>query len=111
MATPDDLAIRVLQQLQILGVGQSASAEEKLAALQKIQAVHASIEKDERVRWTLQRVPLAAQEPYVLMAAFLLAPQFPQVNDVSNWWQWGQTEINRLVSNNSDDLPTRTEYF
>lgn len=111
MATPDDLATRVLKKLQILGLGQTASPEDSQAALEKIQAVHASVSKDERVRWTLQRVPQAAEEPYVLMAAFLLSPEYPQAVDASSFWAWGQRELNSLINVKRTDAPVRTEYF
>lgn len=110
MATKAELAKRVLQNLKVLGTGQTADAEDQLIAEQKVSAVHASLKKDERVRWTIQEIPEAAEEAYVFMAAFLAAPSFGQglTQDV---WNWGQQEITRLISTPASGENTPTEYF
>lgn len=110
MANKAELATRVLRKIKVLGAGQTADAEDQLIAEQKVAAVHASLKKDERVRWTLQDVPEAAEEAYVFMASFLAAPEFgagigPEV------WTWGQQEITRLISTPRSGEATRMEYF
>lgn len=110
MATKAELATRVLRKIKVLGAGQTADAEDQLIAEEKVSAVHASLKKDERVRWTLQDIPEEAAEPYVFMASFLAAPEFgaglgPDV------WNWGQQEITRLISTPRSGETTCTEYF
>ena len=105
-----ELANRVLQQIKVLGEGQTASPEDTQVVEQKLRAVHASLRKDERVRWTINALPEAAEEPYVLMAAFLAAPSFGQPQD-QTWWIWGEREITALVSTPTTGQPVRTEYF
>lgn len=109
-ATLTDLATRVLQKIGVLGVGQAAAPEDLSVAQQKVRAVHASIRKDDRVRWTINDLPEAAEEPYVMMAAFLAAPEFETAQD-QNWWLWGEREITALVKTPSSGRTTRTEYF
>lgn len=109
-ATQTDLAIRVLQKLRVLGVGQSASAEDLQVAKQALTAAHASLRKDERVRWTLQALPEAAELPYVLMAASMCADDFgAQANP--GWGAWAEREITALITTPETNAPTRTEYF
>lgn len=109
-ATQTDLANRVLKKIRVLGTGQVADAEDLQVAKQALKAAHASIRKDDRVRWTIQAIPEAAEEPYVLMASFLAAPEFGKPQD-SNWWVWGQREITALVNAPASGQPVRTEYF
>jgi hypothetical protein len=110
MATQAELATRVLRKLKVLGTGQTAEPEDQLIAEEKVSAVHASLKKDERVRWTLQDIPEAACEPYVFMASFLAAPEFGAglTQDV---WNWGEQEITRLISVPRSGETTRAEYF
>lgn len=48
----------------------------------KVVAVHAGLDARGRARWTLFDLPDWAEEPYVLMTAALLAPEFGQVPDL-----------------------------
>lgn len=105
-----ELATRVLQQLKVLGEGQTANPEDLLIAQQKVTAAHASLRKDERVRWTIATLPEAAEEPYVLMASYLAAPSFGQPQDQS-WWLFGEREINALVATPQSGASVRVEYF
>jgi hypothetical protein len=93
-----------------LGEGQTANAEDQQIAEQKVRAVHASIRKDERVRWTINDLPEAAEEPYVLMAAFLGATEFSRPPDPM-WWTWGEREINSIIQTPQSGQTVRTEYF
>ncbi|MEX3972253.1 hypothetical protein [Paraburkholderia caribensis] len=109
-ATLTDLATRVLQKIGVLGVGQPAAPEDISVAKQKVTAVHASIRKDDRVRWTINDMPEAAEEPYVFMASFLAAPEF-EVAANQSWWLWGEREITAIVKTPKSGEPVRTEYF
>ncbi|WP_155632860.1 hypothetical protein [Burkholderia stagnalis] len=100
----------MLKKIRVLGTGQTADAEDLLLAKQKLRAVHASVRKDERVRWTIQTLPEAAEEPYVLMASFLAAPEFGKAADPM-WLTWGEREITALAKAPRSNEPTRTEYF
>jgi hypothetical protein len=100
----------VLQKLKVLGEGQTASAEDQQIAEQKVCAAHASIRKDERVRWTINDLPEAAEEPYVFMAAFLAGDAFGAPVETL-WWTWGEREITALVATPGTGQAVRTEYF
>lgn len=108
-ATQTDLATRVLQKLKVLGVGQSANADDIAVAKQSLTEVHASLRKDERVRWSLQELPEAAEVAYVYMAAFLCADDFG--TSFPNGWAYGQGEITSLINTPKSGETTRTEYF
>lgn len=109
-ATQTDLAIRVLQKLRVLGVGQPAAAEDLDKAKEALVAAHASLSKDERVRWTMQTLPIAAEMPYVLLAAVLCAEDFgAQPNP--GWGSWAEREITALITTPNSQSNTRAEYF
>lgn len=108
--TVPELAKRVLQKLKVLGEGQTAEPEDQQIAEQKLRAAHASIRKDERVRWTINDLPEAAEEPYVFMAAFLAADALGAAAETL-WWTWGEREITALVATPRTAQPVRTEYF
>ncbi|MBC8642129.1 hypothetical protein IAG25_35580 [Caballeronia sp. EK] len=110
MTTQAELATRVLRKLKVLGTGQTADADDLLIAEEKVSAVHASLKKDERVRWTLQGIPEAAAEPYVFMASFLAAPEFG-AGLTTDVWDWGEREISSLVSVPRSGEPVCAEYF
>lgn len=109
-ATINDLATRVLQKLRVLSVGQTAYPEDMEIARQKIRAAHASFRKDERVRWTISSLPEAAEEPYVMLAAYLCAPEFRKQAD-QMWVTFAEREINAVIQTPTSGAPIRTEYF
>ena len=110
MATQSDLAVRVLRKLRRLGTNQTAQPNDLLIAKQKLRAAHVSLQKDKRLRWTIQTMPEAAEEPYVFMAAFLAAPEFG-AGLGENVWNWGEQEITRLLNVVQSGEPVRMDYF
>lgn len=108
-ATKRDLGPRVLRKLSVLGAGETAEADDIDLVNEKLEAVHAALRTRGLLRWTLNAVPDFAQESYVLMAAFLAAPEFQRVPDVTMWAS-GMREIETAVA-----LPnagtTQAEYF
>jgi len=81
-------------------------------AEQKVKAVHADLEARGRVRWTLYGgdLPVWAEEPYVSMAAALLAPEF-EVKADPNLWQMGDMMLTRGISVPSLRRPVVVPYF
>lgn len=109
MATRRELAARVLRKLMVLAAGETASAEDQQLAEEKLEAVHAALQVDGLARWTLQDIPKFAEEPYVMMAAFLGARDFGQPADGTLWAQ-GLGQIQAGVALGSGG-PICTEYF
>ncbi len=110
MATQADLAVRVLRKIRRLGTNQTPQPEDMEIVLEKLRAVHVSLAKDERIRWTINTLPEAAEEPYVFMASFLSAPEFGVGIDQAVW-TWGEREITSLINVRESGDPTRMEYF
>jgi hypothetical protein len=79
-------------------------------AEQKIRVVQYSLEARGRARWTLMDVPVWAEEPLVLMAAALLAPECGVKADPS-WSDQAERELMRIVSLPSEREPVRAVYF
>jgi hypothetical protein len=96
MATISGLALRVLKKLQILPPGQDADAEDLETAIEKLRTVHASLKKEGLTQWTINDIPDYAEEPYVLMAAFLAGPEYERPVDVG-MWQFGISEIRSAI--------------
>lgn len=81
MATKNELALRLLRKLGVVGAGQTASADDLLIAEEKIVAAHDTLVSMNRARWTLNDVPGYAAEGYVLMALPFAGPEFGQPAD------------------------------
>jgi hypothetical protein len=79
-------------------------------AEQKIRAVQYSLEARGRARWTLFDIPSWAEEPLVLMAATLLAPECGVKAD-PNWYAAAEMDLMRIVSLPSERQPVRATYF
>jgi len=79
-------------------------------ATEAVTAVHADLAARGRVRWTLQDIPLAAEQPYVLSAAFKLAPEFDKPAN-PNDYLWAEKSIARLIALPTSGERVRAEYF
>lgn len=81
MATLNDLAIRTLEKLQVLGQDETASPADLAKAVQKVRSVHALLKAKGVLRWTLSDIPDYAEEPYVILACYFAAPDFQVERD------------------------------
>jgi hypothetical protein len=79
-------------------------------AEQKIRAVHASLDARGKTRWTLYDLPIYAEEPYVMMAAYMLAGEF-QIKGDPSWWATAEVDLARIVSIPSDGGVVQACYF
>ncbi len=80
----------------VINPSDPGAAEDIATAEQKLQAVHASLMKDDLVRWTLTDIPVYAEEPYVAMAAFLAGPEYEKPVSIYQW-AYGHSEIEKAV--------------
>ncbi|APT57784.1 hypothetical protein RGI145_12345 [Roseomonas gilardii] len=79
-------------------------------ATEKVQAVHARLDAIGMIRWSSLDIPDYAEEPYVLMAANLLAPLFErQASDADEIA--AMRLITKATSLSSAGEPVRAEYF
>jgi hypothetical protein len=97
MATTTDLSLRILQKLKALGSNEPADADDLVKALEKLKAAHYAFRIRGLVRWTLNTIPDYAEEPYVLMAAFLGAAEFDAVPD-QTWPLIATTDLQRAAN-------------
>lgn len=109
MATINDLAKRVLQKLQVLAAGETASAEDQELIVTKLKAVHEYLRTEDLLRWTWQDLPAYAEEPYVMMAAFLAQEDYGRAVLPQNW-SGGLTLIQSAVARPVAGS-VRAEYF
>jgi hypothetical protein len=98
-----------LNQTRIRQISMGGPAGQALAE-QKVLAVHYSLEARGRTRWTIYDLPVWGEEPYVLMAAVLLAPECGVKAD-PNWTQQAEMDLMRIVSLPSTREPVRAMYF
>lgn len=105
-----DLANRVLIKTTVLAPGEAATAEDLALARQKLAAVHESLRAHELLRWTEKDVPAFAQEPYVIMAAFLAAPEFGKPADGAAWL-FGLAQIEGGIQVRKSQDPVYSESF
>lgn len=109
MATFNDLAIRTLQKLQVLGQDETASAADLAKAVEKVTAAHALLKAKRVLRWTQADIPDYAEEAYVLIAAFLGAADF-QVERDPMGLQMGLNMIYEGINSPAVGI-TPVEYF
>lgn len=109
MATLNELGTRVLQKLRVLAANEAPASADLLKAVEKIKAAHYAFGVQQLVRWTLNDIPPAAEEPYVMMGAYLAANDFESQADPV-WPVMSTTELQRMAN-----LPalavTPAEYF
>lgn len=105
-----DLANRVLIKATVLAPGESADAADLLLGRQKLVAVHEALRAADLLRWSEKNIPLFAQEPYVMMAAFLAAPEFSKAPDGSSWL-FGLAQIEAGIQTRKSQDPVYSESF
>lgn len=110
MATKRDLAIRLLQKLEVVGDGQTASDSDIEIAERGLDGVHALLLAEKKLKWTWDSVPIYAEFPYVFLGAFLCASDFGKPSD-PGLWQVGMTMLNRSNTAPVSDAPAAAEYF
>lgn len=109
MATLNDLAIRTLLKMQVLGQDETASPADLQRATGLVRGVHAFLRTEKLLRWTFADIPDYAEEPYVMMAAYNGAPDFQVERDPEGWAR-GLRMIQSAVNLPSAGR-TQAEYF
>jgi hypothetical protein len=79
-------------------------------AAEKVRAVHANLASRRKTRWLLTDIPTAAEEPYVMMAATLMAPEAGLQPD-PNAWAGGEMQITKMNAIPATGEPMRVDYF
>lgn len=79
-------------------------------ASQKIMAVHQAYAARGRVRWTIWDIPVYVEEPYVLLAASIMAPECDVKADPS-WAVQGDQLISQFIALGSSGERVAAEYF
>jgi len=103
-AEPADTIMQSMRQTLLLGPrGLQIAAE-------KVRAVHADLVARRRTRWLLNDIPTAAEEPYVMMAAVLMAP-IASVRVDPNDWALGDRMITKIVALPSTGEVVVGQYF
>lgn len=110
MATKRDLAIRLLQKLEVVGDGQTASDSDIEIAERGLDGVHALLLAEKKLKWTWDSIPVYAEFPYVFLGSFLCANDFGKPADPGTW-QIGMTLLNRSNTAPVSDARASAEYF
>jgi hypothetical protein len=79
-------------------------------ATEAVTAVHADLAARGKVRWSQLDIPLAAELPYVLLAAFKLAPEFDKPANVNDY-TLAEKSIARLIALPTSGERVRAQYF
>ncbi|MDH2239073.1 hypothetical protein N5K27_22450 [Pigmentiphaga sp. GD03639] len=105
-----ELSNRVLEKLGVLSPGETASSEDTEKAKTALRAAHQSVVVARLARWTSNSLPSACEEPYVTLAAALVASDFNRAADPS-WWKWGMNQIAAAAATPVSQGPVCAEYF
>lgn len=97
MATLNQLGTRVLQKLKVVAANEAPDAADLQKAVEKVKAAHYAFGVQELVQWTLNDIPPYAEEPYVMMGAFLAADDF-ETEGSQSWPMLATTELQRAVN-------------
>ena len=97
-------AVTLMRQFAMAGATGQAIAEEK------VRAAHASLDARGLTRWTMLDLPDYAEEPLVMMAAELLAPEVGQP-PLPGLYVAGEREIRRLIALPSAGTAVQAVYF
>lgn len=100
MSAPEELAVRALRKLKVLGATETASPEDLELALQGVRDAHNLFDAQGLLRWTLDDIPEQADLGYVMVSAYFMAPDFVQPQEGS-WASGGLAAIQSYVN-----LPT-----
>lgn len=109
MADFNTLAPRVLMKLGVLGAEETPSSPDFVLAVDKLRAVHAWLKGERLLQWVMTDIPDFAEEPYVMMAAFMTTDEFGK-EPRQDWWQAGLRSINAAI-NVRNIGSTPAEYF
>jgi len=108
--TDPNLAKRVLEKIGVLAAGEPMAAADLQKVREKLQAAHAAVQARNLDRWTEKRLPSATIEPYVSLAAVLVAPDFGRQAG-PDWWMWGMSEMAIVAAAAVAQGPIPAEYF
>lgn len=109
MATLNQLGARVLRKLQVLAANEAADPADLAVAVEKLKAAHYAFRVQQLAAWTLNDIPDFAEEPYVMMAAFLAVGEF-EAQAMPSWPMQATTELQRAANLPAADT-TPAEYF
>jgi predicted deacylase len=79
-------------------------------ATKAVTAVHADLAARGRVRWSIEDVPAAAEQPYVTLAAFQLAPLFEQQGNAAEVVQ-ANRQLAQIIALPTSGERVQVEYF
>lgn len=96
MSTQSEIAERALRKLKVIGVTETAAAEDLALALQSVTDAHNVLAGMGLLRWAEDDIPVEADLGYVLMTAYLMAPDFVQPQQ-AEWMAQGLGIIQNVV--------------
>jgi hypothetical protein len=79
-------------------------------ATEAVMAVHADLGARDKLRWTVWDIPQAAEQPYILLAAFRLGPEFDRQVAPSDVIQ-AEHAIARMIALPTSGERVRAQYF
>ena len=96
MSTQAEIAERALRKLKVIGATETATAEDLALALQAVTDAHNVLAGMGLLRWAEDGIPAEADLGYVLMAAYLMAPDFTQPQQ-PEWMAQGVGIVQNVV--------------
>jgi hypothetical protein len=96
MSTQAEIAERALRKLKVIGATETATAEDLALAVQAVTDAHNVLAGMGLLRWAEDDIPAEADLGYVLMAAYLMAPDFTQPQQ-PEWMAQGVGIVQNVV--------------
>lgn len=117
MATAADLRNDVLQEMGVLGIGETASAEDAVLVDEILSRVHEWLVVKDLAYWGdgVTLMPEEAQEPFISLVADRSAGRFDldrlKVQELSVRASQGLSELRQLAANEIAGEPIEATYF
>lgn len=96
MSTQSELAERALRKLKVIGATETATAEDLALAMQSLTDAHNVLSGMGLLRWAEDDIPNDVDLAYVLMTAYLMAPDFTQPQQ-PEWMAQGISIVQNFV--------------
>lgn len=101
---------RALEKIGVEGATETPSDADTDKALIGLKSAHYELVTEGLTRWTMSDIPSELEEPYVMMAAFYIAPDFGMPADI-NMKLLGMKMVRSYIMTPKADAPAPADYF
>lgn len=110
MTAITDLRTRTLEKVGVQADWETPSANDMGKALQALKSAHNELAIEDLLLWTMNDIPEALEEAYVMMAAWYAGPEFGFPVDITIH-ELGLRMVRKYAMTRKPITPVEAEYF